>query len=103
MGKRKVLATYFTDSMGYKGDNLNDGNYWYSELSNNPSDLDFSALGDLPYLHQLKITYNGKSGIAKKGDVGAGDLNRPLIALHINLANRIGFTSKGLDYVLIED
>ena len=103
MGKRKVLATYFTDSMGYKGDNLNDGNYWYSELSNNPSALDFSALGGLPHLYRLNISYNGRSGLARKGDVGAGGPNHPKIDLHVTLANHLGFTSVGLDYVTIED
>ena len=103
MGKQKVLATYFTDSIGYKEDNLDDGNYWYSELSNNPSALDYSALGDLPYKYPLKITYNGKSAYAKKGNVGAGGPNHPKIDLHINLAKRIGFANVGLDFVTIED
>ena len=64
MGKRRVLATYFTDATGYRGDYLNDGNYWYAELSNNPSALDFSALGGLPHLYRLNISYNGRSGLA---------------------------------------
>ena len=103
MGKQKVLATYFTDSIGYKEDNLDDWNYWYSELSNNPSALDYSALGDLPYLYPLKITYKGTSAYAKKGNVGAGGPNHPKIDLHINLAKRIGFANVGLDFVTIED
>ena len=99
----KVLATYFTGSMGYRGDNLNDGRYWYAELSNNPDARDFSALGGLEHMHKLKITYKGRTAIAYKGDVGAGGPNHPKIDLHETLASYLGFKSAGLDYVVIED
>ena len=29
----QVLATYFSDWKGYKGDNLYDGGFYYAELS----------------------------------------------------------------------
>ena len=103
MGRRKVLATYFEGARGYRGDNLQDGGYWYAELSKNPAALDFSALGNLPHLHKLKVSYNGKSGVARKGDVGAGGRNHPQIDLHITLARHLGFTSVGLGYVYIEN
>ncbi len=54
-------------------------------------------------MYPLKITYNGKSAYAKKGNVGAGGPNHPKIDLHINLAKRIGFADVGLDFVTIED
>ena len=103
MTKRKVLATYFTGAKGYRGDNLNNGGYWYAELSKNPSARDFSALGGLAHLHKLRVTYKGKNAVARKGDVGAGGPNHPKIDLHITLAKYLGFTSAGLDYVTIED
>ncbi len=98
----KVLATYFTGEMGYKGDNLNDGRFWYAELSNDPDARDYSALGGLEHMHPLRITYNGKSAIAYKGDVGGGGINHPKIDLHETLSNYLGFTPVGLDYVYIE-
>ncbi len=101
---RKVLASVFEDSIGCRDNNLFDGGYYYAELSTDPfaSNLDFAALGKLPFGHKLKITYNGKTLIASKGDVGAGGPNYPKIDLHITLANALGFPY-GLDYVEIED
>ena len=87
--------------MGYKGDNLYDGGMYYAELSVNPSNKDFSALGGLPYRQKMRITYKGKSVIAYKADIGAGGRNHPKIDLHINLARELGFNN-GLDYVQIE-
>ena len=54
-------------------------------------------------MYRLNISYNGRSGLARKGDVGAGGPNHPKIDLHVTLANHLGFTSVGLDYVTIED
>lgn len=34
----KVLASKFSDSLGSYDNNLNDGGYYYAELSNNPDD-----------------------------------------------------------------
>ena len=101
---KKVLASWFSDSIGYRDNNLNDGGLYYAELSNDYKKKDFSALGNLPYRHKLKITYKGKSVIATKGDVGAGGPNHPKIDLHKTLANKLGFDlNKGLDYVTIQD
>ena len=101
---QKVLASYFDDEIGYKDNNLYDGNMWYAELSKNPfrKPYDFSALGKLPYKHKLKITYKGKSVIAMKSDIGAGGPSYPKIDLHYNLAKKLGFLNAGLDYVTIE-
>ena len=103
MGKRRVLATYFTDATGYRGDYLNDGNYWYAELSIDYKKKDFKALGGLGYKHKLRVEYNGKSAVAMKGDVGAGGPNHPKIDLHKTLSDYLGFTRDGLAYVYIED
>ena len=101
---KKVLASYFSDSTGNRNNNLNDGGYYYAELSNNPAKKDFKALGGLKNGHRLKITYKGKSLIATKGDVGAGGPNHPKIDLHITLAKALGFDfKKGIDEVEIED
>ena len=84
-----VLATCFTDDTGYHDNNLYSG-LFYAELSKDPSKSDYSALGNLPYLHKLKITYKGKSVIAKKGDVGQGGPSHPKIDLHKVLAQALG-------------
>ena len=96
-----VLASVFNDKMGMRNKNLYDGGLYYAELSINPSQKDFKALGGLPFGQKLRITYKGKSVIASKADVGAGGINHPKIDLHINLANALGFNN-GLDYVQIE-
>eukprot|EP00827_Trimyema_finlayi_P001711 TRINITY_DN173_c0_g1_i5.p1 TRINITY_DN173_c0_g1~~TRINITY_DN173_c0_g1_i5.p1 ORF type:complete len:165 (-),score=79.17 TRINITY_DN173_c0_g1_i5:106-600(-) len=100
---QSVLATYFTDSMGYRDNNLYDGNYWYAELSIDYTKKDFKALGNLPYKHKLRITYNGKSIIAMKGDVGAGGPNHPKIDLHKVASDALGFTRVGMANVIIEN
>ena len=110
---KKVLASKFSDSVGSYDNNLNDGGYYYAELSTNPDDpkkkYDYSALGNLKKGHKLKITYKGISCVASKGDKGRGkketkgkfngELRR--IDLHKTLANALNFN--GLDYVTIED
>ena len=109
----KVLASEFNDSTGCYDNNLNDGKYYYAELSTNPDDKnkkwDYNALGGLKKYHKLKITYNGKSEIAQKGDKGRGKLEKSgkfagelrKIDLHSTLARALGFN--GLDYVTIEN
>ena len=100
---KRVLASWFSDRTGYKGNNLYDGGLYYAELSKDYKRKDFSALGQLPYKAKLKITYNGKSCYAYKGDVGAGGPQHPVIDLHVNLAKRLGFNRrKGVDYVTIQ-
>ena len=98
---QNVLASYFNDKTGCRGNNLYDGGLYYAELSINPAQKDFKALGGLPFGQKLKITYKGKTVIASKGDVGAGGPNHPKIDLHENLAKTLGF-GYGLDYVQIE-
>ena len=91
----KVRATIFYDKIGYKGDKLYDG-YYYAELSTNPEadkkDLDYAALGKHPYKYKIKITYNGNSVIAYKGDVGRGDVNyRPKLIFIQKLPKLLDF------------
>ena len=101
---KKVLASYFSDSMGNHNNNLNDGGYYYAELSIDPKKKDYKALGGLKNDHKLKITYKGKSLYATKGDVGAGGPQHPKIDLHITLAKALDFDfEKGVDEVEIED
>jgi hypothetical protein len=88
-----VLASVFYDKIGNHDNNLYDGGYYYAELS--------GRLGNLPNNHPLRITYNGKTVTAYKGDVGRGGPRNPAIDLHIKLANALGFPSNGLDYVTI--
>ena len=83
---KKVLASYFSDSMGNHNIRLDDGWYYYTELSNDPEKKDFKALGVLKNDHALKITYKGKTLIATKGDVGADGPKHPKIDFHIKLA-----------------
>ena len=99
----KVLATKFDDSKGYKNIDLNDGGYYYAELSKDYKNKDFSALGDLSPRHKLKITYHGKSIVAEKGDIGAGNRRKPKIDLHTEVYEYLGFPEKGDEYVWIED
>ena len=96
----KVRATIFNARKGYKGDNLYNG-YYYAELSTNPEadikDLDFAALGNLPYKYRIKIIYGEKSVIAYKGDIGRGGVKyRPQIDLHKNVADALGFPGRGI-------
>ena len=98
---KNVLASVFSDKIGCRDNNLYDGGYYYIELSEDYTKKDFKALRGLPFGQKLRITYNGKTVIASKGDVGTGGYNHPKIDFHINLANALGF-NKGLDYVQIE-
>jgi len=88
---KEVLASYFSDKKGYKGDNLYDGHNWYAELSIDYKKKDFRALGGLPYKHKLKVTYKGKSEVGMKGDVGAGGPNNPKIDIHAGFAKKLKF------------
>lgn len=89
----RVLASVFDDSVGSRDNDLYDGGFYYAELS--------GRLGNLPFGHRLTISYNGRSVIASKADVGKGGPHNPAIDLHINLAKALGFPSDGLDYVTI--
>ena len=100
----KVWASYFSDEIGCRDNNLYDGGYYYAELSKDPfhRPYDYSALGKLPFGQKLKVTYKGKTLTASKGDVGAGGPSYPKIDLHYTLAKALNFISAGLDYVYIE-
>ena len=99
----EVLASWFSDRIGCRDNNLYDGGMYYAELSKDYTKKDYSALGNLPFGTPLKITYKGKTVIATKGDVGAGGPNHPKIDLHKNLAKELNFDfNKGLDYVTIK-
>ena len=99
---QKVLASFFSDKQGYKGNNLYDGNNWYAELSIDYKKRDFKALGNLPYKHKLKVTYKGHSAVGMKGDVGAGGPQHPKIDIHKVFAGKINFPYT-VDYVTIVD
>lgn len=61
-----------TDSgIGYKGDVLANKPDTWAELSH-PGSLDFAALGGLPYMTPITVSYNGKSKTLFKRDVGGG-------------------------------
>ena len=91
--RQTVIASCFDDKMGYRGNNLYDGGYYYAELSNNYLKPDFSALGNLPYKYKLRISYGGKSVVATKGDIGAGGPHNPKIDLHLEVAQYFGFAN----------
>ena len=122
---QEVWATFFGpndtgtyDDGGYKGDHMDQQENWYSyaELSTNkynsangtPADgvsNNYNALGDLPYLTPIKVTYKGKSLVLYKRDVGFGGSKGPKgdrakIDLWYKAAEELGFT--GSDYVQIE-
>ena len=101
-GPQKVLASYFDDKIGCRDNDLYDGGYYYAELKINPNQERSTSLGGLKFGKKLRITYNGKSVIATKGDVGVGGPNHPKINIHAYLAKELGFPN-GLDEVLIED
>ena len=99
-GGRTVGASEFggpgdpgTGSQGYKGDNLT-GKSCFAELGMG------SNLGGLPYKAQLRITFNGKSVVASKLDIGAGggDVqgHRRDIDIWWETANALGFSGLGL-------
>lgn len=94
---RKVLASAFTDEIGYKDNNLYDGLY-YAELDNG------KALGGLAYLHPMKITWRGRSVVAYKGDIGKGGSEHPLVDIHAKTLAALGDHDPDnfLEEVLIE-
>ncbi|CAD8118850.1 unnamed protein product [Paramecium sonneborni] len=86
-----VLASCFTDKIGYRDNDLYAGIY-YAELSKDYKAKDFSALGNLAYKYKLRITYNGKSVIAEKGDVGTDGPSHPKLDIHIKALQALGLT-----------
>jgi hypothetical protein len=96
-----VAATDFTDPVGYKGDDLDDGVMSYAELGGH-SETTSTLLGGLPYMQPLTITYQGHSVVAYKRDIGYGqgtkelDGHRYRIDLHTEVADALGFPGEGL-------
>jgi len=91
--RQNVVASCFDDRTGNRDNNLYDGGYYYAELSTNyrARRKDFSALGGLPNGHSLRISVNGRSIVATKGDVGSGGPRRPKIDIHLAAARALGF------------
>jgi hypothetical protein len=96
-----VAATDFTDATGYKGDDLDDSVMSYAELGGH-SESTSTLLGGLPYMQALTITYQGRSVVAYKRDIGFGqggkerDGHRYRIDLHTEAAKALGFSGEGL-------
>lgn len=82
-----------TGSHGYHGDNLN-GTMAFAELKMG------MALGNLPYRTQARITYNGKSVIATKLDIGLGGKGCGGFSRDVDLwwetAQALGFSGLGV-------
>lgn len=95
--QKKVLASAFTDKIGYRDNNLYEGIY-YAELDYGKS------LGNLAYLTPMKITWNGKSIVAYKGDIGKGGPEHPIIDIHAKALAALGNNDPDnfLEEVLIE-
>lgn len=82
-----------TGSTGYHGDNLN-GKMAYAELGMG------KAMGNLPYKQKARISYNGKSVVAEKLDIGGGGAGCGGYVRGIDLwyqtAQAIGFDGLGV-------
>jgi hypothetical protein len=95
LSRQTVVASCFDDAIGNRDNNLNNGGYYYAELSTNyrASRADYRALGGLPNGYRLRISVNGRSILATKGDVGRGGPNNPKIDIHLTAARALGFNS----------
>jgi hypothetical protein len=78
---------------GYRGDNLN-GKMAFAEL------MMGTALGNLPYRAKVQISYNGRSVIAEKLDIGLGGAgcggHSRAIDLWYQTAQALGFNGLGV-------
>lgn len=106
-GGSRVGASYYggpTDpssgTVGYRGDNLNQHPDSYAELNMG------HALGSLPYLTPLRVSYGGRSAILKKRDIGAGgapvDGYPRAMDVWYQAAQALGLESAGLGVVNVE-
>lgn len=83
------------------GDVIGNTKYGWAELSNPPSSLNFSALGNLPRgeAGAIRVTAGGKSIVVPKVDVGAGGagLNGHIRAIDLtySAAQKLGFSGLG--------
>lgn len=87
------------------GDAMGASLFGWAELSNPPTSLNFSALGNLPRGYKIAVTFNGKRVVGPKVDVGAGGpgLAGKIRAVDLTqaMARALGFS--GLHNVLITD
>jgi hypothetical protein len=106
-GGQRVGASYYggpsdpsSGVTGYRGDNLMQHPDSYAELNMG------HALGGLPYLTPLRVSYGGKSAILKKRDIGAGggpvDGVPRAIDLWYEAADALGLESAGLGVVDVQ-
>ena len=83
--KQSVAASCFNHGSGKFKSNLNDGGFYFAELSNG------YALNGLDPFHRLRISYGGKSVIASKADIGSA--SSVTIDVHIRAAKALGFST----------
>lgn len=93
------------NGLGYQNDIPLHNTVSYAELSNNPANPDYSALGNLAAGTRLEIKYQGRCVVAEKRDVGTG--GGPVngypraIDLWWQTARSLGFTN-GFDTVSVK-
>ena len=98
----KVLITTLDNDSSEKKIGLSDSEFYFYEFSINPSRKDFAALGGLPFEKKVKITYKGKSVIAKKKGVADGTDRHPKIGISQSVAKRLGIPIGTYVYVIIQ-
>ena len=98
---RSVIASAEDDvgKRGYRGNIISP--YGYSELSMPPSSLNFSALGNLPYMTRMRIRSGSREVVAGKQDIGAGSSFLPVMGLYPGTVGQLGL-SGGEFHVQIE-
>lgn len=102
VGRRIVTASEYGNG---DGDAMGASLFGWAELSNPPSSLNFSALGNLPRGYKIAVTHGGRRVVGPKVDVGAGGpgLAGKIRAVDMTqaMARALGFS--GLANVLITD
>ena len=97
-----LITTLDENSSQIKIDRFDDSEYYFYEFSLNPDKKDFAALGGLPLEKKVKITYKGKSLIAKKKGVADGTDRRPKIGISKSVAKKLGIPIGTYVYVTIQ-
>ena len=106
-----VPCGYFDRKMGCEIVDLYDGEFYYAQvIGSTRDDLNFFrkvSICQYGLGKKIKVTYKGRSIIAKKGEViikKEGEPKDLTIKLHIVAAKALGFDlNKGIDYVTVED
>ena len=106
-----VPCGYFDGKMGCKKVDLYDGEFYYAQVIGNTritvTFLRKASICQNGLGKKIKVTYKGRSIIAKKGEViikKEGEPKDLTIKLHIVAAKALGFDlNKGIDYVTVED